>query len=547
MNAPVTAAVPGVRPAAPRAADAGPSHNAAPFASALDGALAENRASNRGIERRGMRDDRATKHAAEKDQRVEDRSRLAAHRALDKADRTKARTEQAAERAMDQTAGAAAPDASDTTSRRTADADETVPGEAVPEADDQRTDTAGKSAEAPRGGLPALWALMMGGSLAGAHREDADAGPTSPAAVPGMPGTGATATADAVVTLAVRSIVSTDSLLDSPATAAAGPMVGAPAGAVPETVVTSATAGAATAPAPPTGKGLPATFSAVLAAAGAVVTESAAPAAPAVPPGAPAPAAPGSLAQAATATATAPAPGGPPAVPSSVVQATDAEVALTEVAGSTDVAVAPIGSTSGEALSADGASQQSPGNAPATTGTTGPASVGTAGPAPATAAVPDVDGAPRSDPAPPVGSQVARQIAVLHGGPDGAHTMTLVLTPETLGPVEVQVTVTKGSVELALRGASEQGRAALLDGLPDLRRDLEAAGLSCSRLEVDRETGGSWLDRQPAQQQTSGERSGQHDRGDNRSRPWGRPADSGGSGTSAPENRSTSSGVDVLV
>ncbi len=520
MNAPVTAAVPGVRPAAPRAADAGPSHNAAPFASALDGALAENRASNRGIERRGMRDDRATKHAAEKDQRVEDRSRLAAHRALDKADRTKARTEQAAERAMDQTAGAAAPDASDTTSRRTADADETVPGEAVPEADDQRTDTAGKSAEAPRGGLPALWALMMGGSLAGAHREDADAGPTSPAAVPGMPGTGATATADAVVTLAVRSIVSTDSLLDSPATAAAGPMVGAPAGAVPETVVTSATAGAATAPAPPTGKGLPATFSAVLAAAGAVVTESAAPA-----------------------------PGGSPAAPSSVAQATDAHIAGPEVAGSTDIAVAPLGSSSGDALSADadGASQQSPGNAPTPTGTTGPAGLGSAGPAPAAAAVPDVDGASRPDPAPPVGSQVARQVAVLRDGPDGAHSMTLVLTPETLGPVEVQVTVTKGAVELALRGASEQGRAALLDGLPDLRRDLEAAGLSCSRLEVDRETGGSWLDRQPAQQQTSGERSGQHDRGDNRSRPWGRPADSGGSGTSAPENRSTSSGVDVLV
>ncbi len=245
----------------------------------------------------------------------------------------------------------------------------------------------------------------------------------------------------------------------------------------------------------------------------------------------------------------APAPGGSPAAPSSVAQATDAHIAGPEVAGSTDIAVAPLGSSSGDALSADadGASQQSPGNAHTPTGTTGPAGLGSAGPAPAAAAVPDVDGASRPDPAPPVGSQVARQVAVLRGGPDGAHSMTLVLTPETLGPVEVQVTVTKGAVELALRGASEQGRAALLDGLPDLRRDLEAAGLSCSRLEVDRETGGSWLDRQPAQQQTSGERSGQHDRGDNRSRPWGRPADSGGSGTSAPENRSTSSGVDVLV
>ncbi|MFP5372466.1 MAG: flagellar hook-length control protein FliK, partial [Actinomycetes bacterium] len=236
-----------------------------------------------------------------------------------------------------------------------------------------------------------------------------------------------------------------------------------------------------------------------------------------------------------------------PVAPSSPPQATAGEVALPEVASSPDAAAALLGSASGEGPSADadGAGQHPSGGAPATTGTTGPAGVGPAGAASAPAAVPDVDAAPRPDLS--VGSQVARQVAVLRGGPDGAHSMTLVLTPETLGPVEVHVTVTKGSVELALRGASEQGRAALLDGLPDLRRDLEAAGLSCSRLEVDRETGGSMLDRQPAQQQTSGERSGQHDRGENRSRPWGRPADSGGSGASGPQNRSTSSGVDVLV
>ena len=43
-------------------------------------------------------------------------------------------------------------------------------------------------------------------------------------------------------------------------------------------------------------------------------------------------------------------------------------------------------------------------------------------------------GATGDSAAQPVGSQVARQVAVLRGGPDGAHTMTLVLTPETLGP-----------------------------------------------------------------------------------------------------------------
>ncbi|CAA9275859.1 MAG: hypothetical protein AVDCRST_MAG57-3432 [uncultured Blastococcus sp.] len=154
----------------------------------------------------------------------------------------------------------------------------------------------------------------------------------------------------------------------------------------------------------------------------------------------------------------------------------------------------------------------------------------------------------------PVGSQVARQVAVLRGGPDGAQTMTLVLNPENLGPVEVSVTLTKGIVDLTLRGAHDMGRAALLDGLPDLRRDLEAAGLGISRMEVDRDTGGSWLARHSAEQQAQqqgqqqgwGDR-GRQDRDDNRSRPWGAPADTAVSGPTPTSQRSTSSGVDLRV
>jgi flagellar hook-length control protein FliK len=153
----------------------------------------------------------------------------------------------------------------------------------------------------------------------------------------------------------------------------------------------------------------------------------------------------------------------------------------------------------------------------------------------------------------PVGSQVARQVAVLGRGPDGTQTMTLVLNPENLGPVEVSVTLSKGAIDLTLRGAHDLGRAALLDGLPDLRRDLEAAGLTPSRLEVDRDTGGSWLARhaaqQHAEQQGSGQRNGQpggRPDGGDRSRPWGAPADTAVSGPT-PRNRSTSSGVDMLA
>jgi flagellar hook-length control protein FliK len=174
-------------------------------------------------------------------------------------------------------------------------------------------------------------------------------------------------------------------------------------------------------------------------------------------------------------------------------------------------------------------------------------------PVTATAAVAAADGATGASAAQPVGAQVARQVAVLRGGPDGAHTMTLVLTPDTLGPVEVNVTLSKGTVDLTLRGAHEHGRAALLDALPDLRRDLESAGLNPSRLDVARDTGGSWLDRHAAQQQAAagqqgfGDRGGQQDRAEGRSRPWAGAADTGGSGPTPISNRSTSSGVDVRV
>ena len=149
----------------------------------------------------------------------------------------------------------------------------------------------------------------------------------------------------------------------------------------------------------------------------------------------------------------------------------------------------------------------------------------------------------------PVSGQVARQVAVLSSAGDGAHTMTLVLNPENLGPVEVQLTVAQGSLDLHLRGAHDLGRAALIDALPELRRDLEAAGLSPSRVEVDADTGGSWLARHTAEQQAqqgSGDRGARQYPTGERSRSGGLPADSG-DGPTRLSTRSTSSGVDVRV
>jgi flagellar hook-length control protein FliK len=160
-----------------------------------------------------------------------------------------------------------------------------------------------------------------------------------------------------------------------------------------------------------------------------------------------------------------------------------------------------------------------------------------------------------------VSGQLAQHIAVLRGIDDGEHSMTLVLTPDRLGPVEIQVTVSKGSLDLNLRGAHEQGRAALLEALPDLRRDLQSAGLTCSRLAVDRTTGGAFTSAatpssspglgqstsQTSQQQTPGQRGGQQDWSEGRFRTGLRTADSGDNRPIPVSTRSTSPGVDVRV
>jgi flagellar hook-length control protein FliK len=160
------------------------------------------------------------------------------------------------------------------------------------------------------------------------------------------------------------------------------------------------------------------------------------------------------------------------------------------------------------------------------------------------AATPVATVEPAAPAAPPVAGQVAQHVAVLRSAPDGTHTMTLVLTPETLGPVEVQVTLSQGSVDLALKSATEAGRAALLDALPDLRRDLASAGLTCTNASVDRDAGASWAS---AQQHAAGDRAGQQGQPDGRGRPWLRGAEAD-PGRPAPRTTAIpSSGLDVRV
>jgi len=156
----------------------------------------------------------------------------------------------------------------------------------------------------------------------------------------------------------------------------------------------------------------------------------------------------------------------------------------------------------------------------------------------------------------PVATQLGRQIAVLRNAPDGSQTMTLVITPESLGPVTIAVTITDGTLDLTLQGSSEHGRHALLDALPDLRRDLEGAGLSFSKLEVgassDAGSGAraaqqQLLDARAGQPGSSGQgSSGQP--GQQAPRTWGSVPDAAAAdGTPLTTNLSTSAGVDVRV
>ncbi|WP_222265406.1 flagellar hook-length control protein FliK [Modestobacter marinus] len=176
----------------------------------------------------------------------------------------------------------------------------------------------------------------------------------------------------------------------------------------------------------------------------------------------------------------------------------------------------------------------------------------TSAPAPATATAGTSTAPSSADADQPVATQLGRQLAVLTEAPDGTQTMTLVITPDELGPVSIQATITDGTIDLTLLGAHEHGRQALAEALPDLRRELETAGLSVSRLEVGTDAGrdgDSW--QRAGQQQLPDPRGGsqgQPGRAPADGRGWVRDDDQNGAGTPVrTADPSTSRGVDVRV
>jgi flagellar hook-length control protein FliK len=398
---------------------------------------------------------------------------------------------------------------------------EAAPAEAIP---DEEAATPAPADAPPADGAvppvtgmpPALWLLLHGAT------PTAPADATAPAAGTGDATVGAVSTPGLSVD-AAPAVPGGAAVPGAVLPGADLPRAGVPGAVVPGAVVPGATVPAA----------LPVEVSAI--------------ASGTTPAAAPVPGVPVAAASPAPADAAATPPGLPVVVvvPASAPASDDAAraPATGAVAGAVAAvpAESPAGSAAGDTGTGAGAEQDSP--AAAAPAGPSPAAGGPA-PVPAATAVQPAAAPADADAAPPVGTQVASHVAVLRTAPDGVHTMTVVLTPETLGQVEVQVTLQQGAVDLTLRGATEAGRAALLEALPELRRDLQSAGLTCTNASVDRGPGNGWA---TAHQQPGGDRSGQQQgRPDGRGGPWQRTADLD-AGRPAPVSTTAASGLDVRV
>jgi flagellar hook-length control protein FliK len=87
-------------------------------------------------------------------------------------------------------------------------------------------------------------------------------------------------------------------------------------------------------------------------------------------------------------------------------------------------------------------------------------------------------------PASPV-EQVVKAVAPLRKLADGTHNVVLELHPAELGAVRVELSLDRGMVHLGLRADVEGTGHLLRAALPELRQQLDAAGLTAGRVAVD--------------------------------------------------------------
>src|SRR5205823_11324611 len=80
--------------------------------------------------------------------------------------------------------------------------------------------------------------------------------------------------------------------------------------------------------------------------------------------------------------------------------------------------------------------------------------------------------------------QIVAVVAPLRRSGDGSYRLNLHLRPAELGPVNLEIQIHHGVVELHMGAENEHARELLSSSLEDLRRDLTQAGLNPGRLDV---------------------------------------------------------------
>lgn len=84
-------------------------------------------------------------------------------------------------------------------------------------------------------------------------------------------------------------------------------------------------------------------------------------------------------------------------------------------------------------------------------------------------------------------TQVVRMLSPLAHAPDGSYRMSLSLTPEELGHVEVHLELVEGRMNVHLVAATPDAREALRQALPELRHELAEQGIHARDLDVSAE------------------------------------------------------------
>ncbi|MBO9048736.1 flagellar hook-length control protein FliK, partial [Curtobacterium flaccumfaciens] len=96
-----------------------------------------------------------------------------------------------------------------------------------------------------------------------------------------------------------------------------------------------------------------------------------------------------------------------------------------------------------------------------------------------TSTTPTTAPAAATAPAPaPLAQQLARPVFSLAQAGPGEHVVTVQVVPDSLGPVTVRAHVTAHGMHVELFAASDAGREAVRQVLPDLRRDAAGTGVS---------------------------------------------------------------------